>query len=491
MPTSPPGALLASPPRHLTHPGYVDSAGPEAVALAASGGLHLDPWQAETLEVGLGERADGRWAARSVGLVVPRQNGKGSILEALILACLLLFREKLILYSAHEFKTAHETFIRIKELIERNADLASRVAKIHEAHGAEGIELTTGHRLRFVARSKGSGRGFSPQRIILDEALNLTARAVRALLYSMSAQDNPQLWYVSSAPDDSPEAAVLRSVMRRGRAGDDNLAYLEWSADPALVHRLPDGTWVGLDDRTAWAQANPGYPHRITDETITGERSETGEDPAGFAQERLGVVDLDDANVARWLTVTEHDWLACERPEHKPSGRLRYALDVDENGKGQQWAAVGVSDGTHVEIVTPPEVGPGTAWLLDPDHPKSLIAKRQVIGELLVAADGPAAALIEPLRKAGIRVRAVQPTEFAQASMQLLDAVIAHALRHIDQPVLNAAVAGAVTRDVADGQRRFSRSRSPVDIGPLNAVLLARWAALCEPAYDGPLVAVT
>ena len=38
----------------------------------------------------LGVRDDGRWAATSAGLIAPRQNGKGSVLEALELAWLFL-----------------------------------------------------------------------------------------------------------------------------------------------------------------------------------------------------------------------------------------------------------------------------------------------------------------------------------------------------------------------------------------------------------------
>jgi hypothetical protein len=66
----------------------------------------LDPWQRFVLDRALGESKDGKWSAFEVGLVVPRQNGKGSILEARELAGLFLFDERLILHSAHEFETA-------------------------------------------------------------------------------------------------------------------------------------------------------------------------------------------------------------------------------------------------------------------------------------------------------------------------------------------------------------------------------------------------
>ena len=77
----------------------------------------------------MGETAAGRWAAFEVGLIVPRQNGKGSILEALELAALFLADPDapppLILHSAHEFKTSAEHFRRVRDLIEATPLLAA------------------------------------------------------------------------------------------------------------------------------------------------------------------------------------------------------------------------------------------------------------------------------------------------------------------------------------------------------------------------------
>src|SRR5262245_51350047 len=82
-----PGVL----PAYRTSPPRRSSAGSEAVDLAASAGLVLDAWQAQVLEDALGERVPGeKWSSMEVGVIVPRQNGKGSILEARELAGLFL-----------------------------------------------------------------------------------------------------------------------------------------------------------------------------------------------------------------------------------------------------------------------------------------------------------------------------------------------------------------------------------------------------------------
>ncbi len=455
MTISPPSAVLAA-PAHLTHPLIVDSAGPEATALAASAGLILDPWQAHALEVGLAEQGDGRWAAREVGLVVPRQNGKGSILEALIVAALVLFDERLILYSAHEFKTAQETFLRVKSLIEANQDLAGRIAKIHSAHGSEGIELTTGQRLRFVARSKGSGRGFSPQRIILDEALNLSSKAVAALLFSMSAQDNPQLWYTSSAPDDTLDSAVLRRLMRRGRQGDTSLAYIEYSAD------------AGSDpaDEGTWAKANPGFPHRISPETIRTERGAT--DEADFLRERLGVVDISEHSSDR--VIPADAWAACKDPKSGPVGRVAFALDVAPDRRNGAFGVVGQSGrgGIHGEIA---DYGTGTSWMVN--RARELQAKWG--GRLAVATGSPASSLVTDLELAGVEVLLVPVSDHAAACGALFDAITQFQFRHLGQPELDTAVDGADRRFYGDSWL-WSRRTSTTDICPLVAVTLAKWA---------------
>src|ERR1700683_5861459 len=88
-------------PRTSTYPAYATSTGEEPVARTAKAGLHLDDWQQFSLGHALGERADGRWAAREVGEMLSRQNGKGSILKGREITGLFLLEESLIVHTAH------------------------------------------------------------------------------------------------------------------------------------------------------------------------------------------------------------------------------------------------------------------------------------------------------------------------------------------------------------------------------------------------------
>jgi phage terminase large subunit-like protein len=203
-------------PRIERVPPYVATSGPEVVELAASAGLFLDPWQQHVLREGLGERADGSWAAFEVAVVVGRQNGKGGILEARELGGLFLLGEQLVIHSAHEFKTCSEHFLRVQSLIENTDALRKRCKKPRTSHGEEQIETLDGRRLKFLARSRGSGRGFSGDCVVLDEAFALDGRHMAALLPTLSAQVNPQVWYASSAGMDDSEH--LRSIRARALA---------------------------------------------------------------------------------------------------------------------------------------------------------------------------------------------------------------------------------------------------------------------------------
>src|SRR5690606_38704952 len=266
-----PGVRGSQTPRIRSVPPYAHTSGDEAIELCAMAGLHLDPWQQLVLRDSLGERDDGSWTAFEVGVVVPRQNGKGSILEARELTGLFLLDEELILHSAHEFKTAQEAFRRIQRLIDDTPTLKKRVGRVRTSHGEEGIELKDGRRLRFVARSTGSGRGFSADLVILDEAFNLPGEAMAALLPTLSARPNPQIWYTSSAGME--ESDWLRNVRKRGMAGEkaDRLAYFEWSAQTEARHYEQ-----ALDDRQEWARANPALGIRIKEEFIEAEQAAMG-----------------------------------------------------------------------------------------------------------------------------------------------------------------------------------------------------------------------
>jgi hypothetical protein len=148
-------------------------------------------------------------------------------------------------------------------LIEDTPELDQQVKRVSRSHGEEGIELMNGSRLRFRTRTKGGGRGFTGDWLGLDEAMILPEMAIGALLPTLSARPDPQVWYMASAVDQDihEHGVVLARLRERGLAGEDpSLAYFEWSPDVELA-LVED---VAGDEQT-WAEANPGAgdPHLL------------------------------------------------------------------------------------------------------------------------------------------------------------------------------------------------------------------------------------
>jgi hypothetical protein len=468
---SAPGAPLAGAqrPRICSVPRCSSSAGEEAVELAAMAGLVLDPWEEFVLAGALGERDDGRWAAFEVGVVVSRQNGKGAILEARELAGLFLLGERLIIHSAHQFDTSLEAFRRLLALVEDTPDFERRVRRVSRSHGEEGIELKGGQRIRFRTRTKGGGRGFTGDCLILDEAMDLSEAAHGALLPTLSARPNPQVWYTGSAVDQEvhEHGVVLARVRERGIAGDDPaLAYFEWSVDEEAFEKNPD---LAVDE-TAWAQANPALGIRISAEHI--EREQRSMDERTFAVERLGVGDWPRTDGFGERAITPEAWAARIDTASTARDPVCFSLDVTPDRSA---AAIGVAgwreDGrSHGEIV---EHRRGTGWVVQ--RLADLIDAHNPAGVVLDAS-GPAASLLSGLAKLKIEVTPVNAKEHAQACGMLYDAIAQGTFCHLGTPELAAAIAGAVKRPLGDAWA-WSRKSSTVDISPLVAITLAFWGS--------------
>lgn len=441
--------------------------GEEAADLASSAGLDLDLWQLEVVDVIMAERPDGTWAARIIVVIVPRQNGKGSILEAVELTHLFTIpTSRLIIHSAHEFSTAQEHFERLIWLIDEAPHLQKLIAKngVHHSKGSEGFTTVDGSRLLFRTRTGGGGRGFSGDLVVLDEAMILPPKAVSALVPTMSAMPNPQIIIAGSAPLDLPESDVLRGLALQGRAGDPDMAYMEW--------RAKEGS--SLDDREAWQAANPGYPFRIGDRAIMAERVLMALDPEGFARERLGIWNEDPDEADK--PIPTRYWVACER-SHDPekpaltevAGPISISLDIPPS---REWTHFAVC-GKNGEGLDQGELAgriPGTELAVG--RAKELTDRYGC--KLLIAKGSPAWSLEPDLIRAGVPLRPISTDEQSQASADFYDAVLAGTFAHLGDPLLTKAVDGAATRVYGDAWL-WSRRKAGVDIAPLVAVTLARW----------------
>jgi hypothetical protein len=100
---------------------------------------------------------------------------------------------------------------------------------------------------------------------------------------------------------------------------------------------------------------------------------------------------------------------------------------------------------------------------------------------VVIAPTGPAGSLIADVEAAGIEVLKQSVREVAHGCAAFYDASGANPnvtdppwLRHLDQPELNAALAGAQRRDLGDAWL-WARKGISVDLSPLVAATGALW----------------
>lgn len=457
-------------------------------------GVNLDDWQQFVLVNALGERIDGRWSAFEVGVAVSRQNGKGEILLARQLSGLYLFDERLIVHSAHQFDTSLEAFRRLEAVIESRDEFSKRVKRISRSHGEEGIELygpkgrrtTGGQRIRFRTRTKGGGRGFTGDCVLLDEAMILPESARSAILPIVSARPNPQVWYTGSAVDRliHEDGIVFAQVRERGISGDDPaLAYFEWSIEAPLDEMgkpfSPDDLPAAFTaDPKNWAQANPALGIRISEEHVANEWRSMGGGGRSFAVERLGHGDWPRSDGEVYV-IDPETWSGLVDRASKPTDPVAFAFDVTpDRARGAIGVAGRRADALpHLEIV---DHRAGTAWMVE--RIAELVVRHRPSA---VICDGrsPGASLVPELAALGVEVTVTAAGEHAQACGMFYDAVENAGLRHLGTPELIAAIRGAAKRPLGDAWA-WDRKHSDSDIAPLVAVTLALWGLVGNPVAE-------
>ena len=446
------------------------AAAEEAIELADAyvicDGNPLAESQKITLRAALGERSDGTWAATRIGDFGPRQGtGKNDKIAARELAGLILFGERLIIHTAHEFPTANESFLRLVSIFENYDDLRKRVARIRYANGEQGIELLTGQRLKYRARTGGSGRGFAKADLIVyDEAQHLSREHVAASGPAKLANPNSQTWYAGSGGLTTSKVAwELRRQAIFGTGG--RLAYTEMTAEQiAVVGDQIVTSAPAADDIDAWYRTMPGLGRWVTEEGMQALLDDLG--PELFSREGLCVWDPEPGRGEDGVLPSE-EWEMC-RDANGERGPVTYAVEVDADATA---ATIAASDGSFGLVI---EWERGTKWL--PAKLTAVLAETP--GTVWLDPKGPAGALLTDLRDAGIEWNDISARQYAQACAELYTAVVEdQSFRHGGQGVLDIARRQASRRTYGDGWV-WDRRKPDASVSPLGAVTIARWAAL-------------
>ena len=460
---------MSAPPRQRTEARRAETFGDLAADIAAGYGLVLDDWQRDVLDGWLGTRRDGLWAGLTCGLAVPRQNGKNATLEVRELFGLL--RGEKFLHTAHEVKTARKHFLRLQHFFGRKADdpaakfpeLNALVAEVRNVNGQEAIFLKNGGSVEIVARSKGSGRGFTVDCLVMDEAQELSDEDLEALMPTTSAapMGNPQWIYTGTPPGPKARGEVFSRVRRESLSGRaKRQAWDEWSITAATE----------TDDPKALAATNPALGSRLQAKVCAGERANMSEE--GYRRERLGEW-LEDSHGLGVISAA--DWSARLDPASAIVGDPVLVLDVSPMATHSCIVAGGMNaDGRpHVEITSDGstlDYRPGTDWAV------SLLGaavERRGSVTVWIVQGSAAEALVPRLEAVGVSVEFLKRADYAAACVQFASDLPAH----LGQKPLTDAVLAGVKKGTDEGLWTWGRVKSSTDITPLVGATAAAWLA--------------
>ena len=228
----------------------------EVADLAEKIGMPLLDWQRFVLEDMLRIDNKGEFKRKTLGLLIARQNGKTHLARMLILAHLFLWDSKMVVGMSSNRNMALDTFRQVANAILDNDFLNDQVKQIRYANGQESITTLKGNRYQIVAATRDGSRGVTSNFTFCDELREISEEAWKALRPTTRATGGQTL--VCSNAGDA-YSVVLNDLRERALSyPSPTLGWYEYSAPPHCK----------VDDRNAWAMANPSLGKLIDEETL-------------------------------------------------------------------------------------------------------------------------------------------------------------------------------------------------------------------------------
>jgi len=443
-------------------------------------GIELLPWQRWLLIHALELRPDGRFRYRTVLILVARQNGKTTLVEVKNLWKMFVLRVPMIIGTAQNLDISEESWDKAVEIVESVPEMNAEVAHVDRTNGKKALRLINGSRWKIAAASRKGGRGLSGDDVNLDELReHQTWESWAAVTKTTMARRNPQVYAFSNAGDD--KSVVLNDLQAKGRmavanpeVADPGLGLFEWSAPDDVCCTCDCGPGephladCRLQDRRAWAMANPSLGYTVTEEGLA---SALATDPQPVFRTECLCQHVPSLEVGTWTVIGKAEWEAASDVAPPPTGPVAFGLEVEWDRSA---AAFGVAwrraDGLRQAEITQDDSGvdhrPGTAWCLA--RGKALLEAWP--GSVLVIPEGPAGSLHKDFEDAGIPFVKMSAVDQAKAFGDFFDSVAGPVvekrdLRHGNQASLNGGVSGGVARPVGDARawdRKASLNHAPL-----------------------------
>lgn len=455
----------------------------------------LLPWQKwlsiHALEIVGSLSEEWRFRFRYILVLVSRQNGKTYWFKLLGIFFNYALQTKMVIGTAQNLDKANDTFEEAVDLIEVTPMLDEEFVKALRGAGRREYVLKGGERWKVVATNRRA-RGWSSDLILMDEIREQTDwDGWSAVSKTMMARPSAILVAVSNAGDMSsvvlrhlrmqahsqigdPDGIAAKRASLGGEDVDDTLGLFEWSAEPECE----------LDDMEQWAQANPSLGYGFLTERAL--RSSMLTDPEQIFRTEC---------LCQWVEsllpepFPEGAWAGGvdEASKIAPESDLVYGIDLSND---RNWTSIGVcglrEDGQwHIEVVARRV---GTEWALD------WFRARTLKGKMKLAFQGrgaPVSGLAEQICSIdGVERMAIEGSDLPSGWGRFWDGIAASApvmpgeaprggarIFHLPQPVMDAPAKTMQVRQLGGGAEVPDRVKSPDDIAPLFACIMAFTAA--------------
>ena len=446
-------------------------------------GIRFYESQIYELHVFLARNEDGSYAAKTICISKPRQNGK-SFAARFYAIWMAAIEGKHVLFSAHHGKTVRKMFKEIRNFIENTPDFYAMLKPkngIYAAAGTEGIyfvdEYGNGAGLiEFQTRTNSAARGETYQVIIVDEAQELTAEQLEALKPTTIAADDaekvdsdPQMIYLGTPPNPKCVGTEFRRWHDEAHSDkESSIWWMEWAVD-----EIPD-----MSDRKAVMelvyQTNPAMGYRIKESTMYDVMDTMSAD--GFARECLGwwtsVVSLIETVINAEL------WNACKVDNPRKNGLLVYAVKFSPDGATGALAACYKPDEgvPFVYVVDVKSLSHGIGWFVD-----NLVPRADKAAQIVIDGQSNAQNLNERLLAEGVSTKAIvrpQTRDVIAACSTLVNAVKERKVTHYGQPALDDSATKTKRRRIGNNGGFGFESTDQANAELIEACALAYWGAM-------------
>ena len=417
--------------------------------------MPLLPWQRWVLDDYLQIDDNNQFIRKLGGLIIARQNGKTHLARMRILAGLFVFGEKNILGISSNRNMALDTFQNVAGVITDNDWMRKQVKAIRYANGSEKILLNNGAKYEIAAASRDGSRGKTVDFLFVDETREIAQEGWTAARPTVRARPNSQTLTTSNAGDAFSE--VLNDL-REGALNypPKTFAWYEYSA--------PD--FCKLDNRKAWAQANPAMGYLFDESAI---------------EEAIATSTIDAARteiLCQWVSslaspFPPQSWESCAVDGLSvPEGVTTYmAFDISPSRRyGSLVIGALVDDKIIVGLLQTWESSVAVDELKVAKEIKDWCNKYR---PRMVCYDKYATQTIaDRLFNSGVMIQDVSGSAFYQACGDLLDAVINRRLQHGNQPSLNMQINNVAAKQNDSAWRIVKRKSSGDVSAPIGLAMI-------------------